>query len=723
MLPGITPSLFGAALSVSYLVVAGGGGGAGTPSSFGGGAGGAGGMLTGTTVLRGATAVTVGAGGNGGASAAPCNGLNGGNSVFGSITATGGGGGRCNSANDTVTGNGGSGGGGTWFATAAGTGTAGQGNSGGAGVSGNRGSGGGGGASAAGSPGTGNGGAGGAGLASSISGASVTYAGGGGGGGGQATPGGAAGAGGGGAPGTTGGGNGFAGTDGLGGGGGGGSQNSPTTGLYTGGKGGNGVVIVSYAGAQRATGGSIISAGGNTIHIFTVSGTFTPDAPPSQGNDADTVLLLHFDGAANSTIVTDSSPARHGNAVVGGTAKISSPGYFGSGALIIAGGNGNIGFPNSADWDFGAADFTIDYWDYRVDTVARPVVVRDSTAATYQAFLVGWDIPGSNTGAYASGDGATWNILNALSLGPYNVSNWTHRALVRRGNTFYGFCNGVLQGTQNSALPLIAGAGALSIGYWGFSTTFFYQGYIEELRISKGVARWTANFTPPTQPYGPDIDLTTKLLMHMDGANNAVVFPDSAYATPRGNATVSGAAKVSTAQSKFGGASAGFTGTGYLSWADHADFSFGAGDWSVDLWARVNTLGVQYGLFGKNNAGLTNGYGLYVNVSGTVQCYWLPSDAAFVGMQSVPLVTDTNWHHYVLQRRGTAMQIYFDGVLVASGSITASASIVSNTNLFAIGQLGELGAINLNGNIDEFRVSKGIARWTGNFTPPTAPYS
>ena len=237
----------------------------------------------------------------------------------------------------------------------------------------------------------------------------------------------------------------------------------------------------------------------------------------------------------------------------------------------------------------------------------------------------------------------------------------------------------------------------------------------------KIIHTFTANGTF-TVTMGVLPDPTVKLLMHMDGANNAVIFPDSAYATPRGNATVSGAAKVSTAQSKFGGASAGFTGTGYLSWADHADFSFGAGDWTVDLWARVNTLGVQYALFGKNNAGLTNGYCLYVNASGTVQIAWLPSDAVFVGMQTGAILTDTNWHHYVVQRYGTAMQIYFDGVLAAQGSITASASIVANTNPLVIGQVGDLAAINLNGNIDEFRLVKGRAAFPGPFTPPTAPY-
>lgn len=255
--------------TASYLLVAGGGaGGGGIVTGSGGGGGGAGGFVSGTGLTLDTNSnyiVTVGAGGTG---TVGIQGTNGGTSNISSIvTSTGGGGG----GNSTFTGlNGGSGGGG--YKAGAGTGVAGQGNAGAQSINGSSGSGGGG-ASAAGisssvSPvALGNGGNG---SASSLSGASVTYAGGGGGGRYNVETGGA------GTGGTGGGGNGgsasvgTAGTANTGGGGGGGAGGSGAA--YAGGAGGSGVVIISYAGAQRMAGGNVTFVGGNTIHTFTSSG-------------------------------------------------------------------------------------------------------------------------------------------------------------------------------------------------------------------------------------------------------------------------------------------------------------------------------------------------------------------------------------------------------------------------------------------------------------------
>ena len=230
------------ALTCDYLVIAGGGGG----GSYAGGGGGAGGYLTNTASFTTTNYnVTIGGGGNGGANSS---GTAGSNSVFGAITATGGGYGA-GAAFNTNGGAGGSGGGtsgsyGGGSGTAGAASPAGQGNAGGASTGGTStpwGAAGGGGAGAVGASvtGTTSGGNGGAGLTSSISGFSTTYAGGGG-GGADPAPAGTGGAGGGGAGGVAA--NATAGTANTGGGGGG--VWSPG---YSGGKGGSGLVIVRYA--------------------------------------------------------------------------------------------------------------------------------------------------------------------------------------------------------------------------------------------------------------------------------------------------------------------------------------------------------------------------------------------------------------------------------------------------------------------------------------------
>lgn len=269
--------------NAQVLVVAGGGGGGGRV----GGGGGAGGVVYNSAfsltpgVLYTATVGSGGAGGTGGNDGPEQDGSQGNPSSFPGVTTAIGGGAGKDGNSGKPGGPGGSGGAGGYNADPGGSGTPGQGNPGG--TSSPYGSpyqyikAGGGGAGAAGSnwnP-SGIGGPGGAGAAYSVSGSSVTY--GGGGGGGTHNPAngaGSGGPGGGGAAGASGGKNaGTNGTTNLGGGGGGASTDTGNS--LKGGNGGSGIIILQYAGGQKGSGGTITSSGGNTIHTFTSTGTFT----------------------------------------------------------------------------------------------------------------------------------------------------------------------------------------------------------------------------------------------------------------------------------------------------------------------------------------------------------------------------------------------------------------------------------------------------------------
>jgi hypothetical protein len=311
-----------------YLIVAGGGGGGGGNGGGGGGAGGlrstvnstgGGGSLESSLSLPFNTlyAVTVGAGGT---SSADQKGTNGTSSTFSTITATGGGGGGAYGSGLS----GGSGGGSTRGGTIA-TGTTNQGYAGGGSVnSGLYGTGGGGGAGAVGGTGTTSANAnGGAGVAVAISGSSVTYAGGGGGGltdnSSAGTTSGGAGGGGAGNSSTRFGSDGSANT-----GGGGGGGGFPNPGV--GGTGGSGVIVLSYVGPQIATGGTVTTSGGNTIHTFTSSGTFytgTESVPQPK--------------ATGGTITTDGSNWIH---IFTSSGTFTPSQSITANYLVVAGGGG-----------------------------------------------------------------------------------------------------------------------------------------------------------------------------------------------------------------------------------------------------------------------------------------------------------------------------------------------------------------------------------------------
>lgn len=254
--------------TADVLVVAGGGGGGGLNGSNVGGGGGAGGLLASSLTFTPSTSYTVVVGA-GGAGSNAGNGVNGSNSSLPTLTAIGGGGGGQPYAFVVPSGGSGGGAGAQNSTFNGGSGTSGQGNAGGNSGSWNNG-GGGGGAGAVGSNSvSGAAGNGGSGSASTISGGSLIYAVGGGGScfsSGDTNGSGSANGDGAGADGYNA--SATSGTANRGNGGGGGGANA-------GGNGGSGIVVISYAGAQRGSGGTVSSSGGNTIHTFTSTGTFT----------------------------------------------------------------------------------------------------------------------------------------------------------------------------------------------------------------------------------------------------------------------------------------------------------------------------------------------------------------------------------------------------------------------------------------------------------------
>ncbi|WP_310542643.1 Ig-like domain-containing protein [Phenylobacterium sp.] len=396
--------------SFDYLVVAGGGGGGGSWFGSPGGGGGGGVISVTGAILPGAYTITVGAGGAGGAN----NGFpgSGGNSSIGpGITAIGGGYGGSGYDPGRRTGGTGGSGGGTWGAMsgAGGAGSTGMGNNGGAGYGADsaKGAGGGGGAAAAGSSGSpGASGAGGAGYANSISGASLIYGSGGGGGGNASNGNGPSAASGGTNAGNgTNSGNGGNATANLGGGGGGAGF------AAAGGSGGSGVVIIRYLiGTASATGGSVTTVGGYTVHTFTSGGVFSL---------ANTIGLNLNPVAANDSAiavrnaVTTLSPLLNDSDGNGDPLTISTVGSPAHGSAVIASGLTTITYTPAAGY-VGADSFSYSISDGRGGSSAATANV---TVATDQRnFFISpavnghtsWDL--DDDGPLSLGTAGTWTI-------------------------------------------------------------------------------------------------------------------------------------------------------------------------------------------------------------------------------------------------------------------------------------------------------------------------
>ena len=494
--------------TVEYLVVAGGGGGGGGHQSPGGSGGGAGGYRTASgfdITLGTPITVTVGAGGTAGAGTSPIA-TKGGDSVFSTITSTGGGAGSyyLQTFNASIH-SGGSGGGAFWNSGTAGSGntpstTPSQGNNGGgtAGGTSVQPSSGGGGAGSAGTAYGSGGGAGGAGSISSISGSSITYAGGGGGGAGiNSSPGGTA-TGGGGAGGNSGV-DGSAGSPNTGGGGGGAGETQGN--IFTGGDGGSGVVIIryadTYAAASATTGGPTITvAGGYRVYKWTTSGSITWPTIQSfpiynntgtiyigyngtnyfqgyisnfrllNGTSVTALPRLPFSKVENTTFLISANNRINDKSdynftiTRNGTPSVQkfSP-FVNSGVYNKLVSGGSIYFNGISDYisvppysfDFKGYNFNIEFWAY-------------PEAISSTAYLICTGTPGSNgiyLAMYTSGVlnfVIGNNIVNFASTNSPELTvrfrEWNHIAVVRNNTLISLYINGNFAGSTSTSASI-----------------------------------------------------------------------------------------------------------------------------------------------------------------------------------------------------------------------------------------------------------------------------
>jgi hypothetical protein len=354
-------------------------------------------------------------------------------------------------------------------------------------------------------------------------------------------------------------------------------------------------------------------------------------------------------------------------------------------------------------------DFTVECWFYMNNTTGYQTLFTHRTNS-YVPILV-WIASGTLT-LYMSSAGASWDIINTQSLGTVTAGQWYHYALVRNGTAIKSYLNGVVVGAgATSSATLDSSTLPFRVGATTDSTPAYFNGYISNVRMVNGTAVYTSGFTPPTSPLTA-VANTTFLL----SSTNAGIFDQ----TQKNDLTTYGSAAISTTQSKFGGSSILFNGsTDYLTFNNF--IVMGTQAYTMECWFYLNSTSFSPNFYPFIGTSTNSTSALNIRIASTTVIRVDANGSSGTNFTLPVTLTTGVWYHVAVTRDSAGnCNVWLNGVVSTTGNQTISTNYTGTTD--TIGYVNGSPSAFFNGYIDEFRLTRGYARYTANFTTQTTAF-
>lgn len=466
-------------------------------------------------------------------------------------------------------------------------------------------------------------------------------------------------------------------------------------------------------------------------------------------NDANTMLLLHMNGTDASTTFTDDNLAAAAQnavsfdgtddyySVTGLTTTASDSKYLTIAFTWYHESNGNsrnqhfmtarLGTANGENgWEVCIQSGRFRYSSYDNSGSSTDMVYGDYSGPTQSAWnqIVAYvdHTSFANCKYYLNGVDRTSNLLNGGAIGAVNLSN-----------------NNINWGSSNVSIKI--GEQDATAGYnSGFSD---FQGRISQIYVHNAsgapdITKFWSGGPRDLGTNGTATGLAQPLIYHYGststfatnngtGFNSYTLTANGGVATAQGpqyaarlqkTITAVGNAQIDTAQSKFGGASGQFDGSGdYLTLGASGDFNFGSGDFTIEGWIRPTNNLSGYKVFYNHNDNGTDRSWITIQLENATVKSWATTSTGSWNIYSDlswGTVSLDTWYHIALVRDGNTMRAYKDGVQINTASVTSWT--VSNQT--AAARIGAVPANQWFGWVDEFRISNTCRYPNGTtFTP------
>jgi hypothetical protein len=500
-------------------------------------------------------------------------------------------------------------------------------------------------------------------------------------------------------------------------------RNSGTTKLYI-----NGTEEISvsdtynYTGTYMAIGGYYSTTYLHTGHIRDVrvikgtaqyTSAFTPPTEPLTAISGTSLLTCHLpyiaDGSSNNYIITP----------IGNVS--TEPWSFYNYSSYSAGINGgSVYFDGTGDWlraphiDFGTGDFCIEGWVYR-ESVADQIVFSGQTVSggsTDNVQLIRFSRGG--TGNHISTYFQNSYIFQDVSSDAVAPGQWFYCALTRSVGTIVRlFINGKIISTNNGGSGTSNSIGFSMVGAQDYgSPSLAFNGYISDFKVTAGSAVYTADFTPPASPLS-----SSGAALHIKGTDASIIDKSQGTNLVLPSSGVSGSTSqvkfASTKSIYFTGGSAAGVDLGTNLFLDALNTEYTLEMWyyptqtGTDSFLMTSYISSSTGRWMLYQQGTDNRIRFFGNLNGTREVF-------------TTAVSANNWYHVAVVRKSNGyISIFLNGTETELAvDLNGYATVLDRPVLLGSGDT--FSTSGCQGYIQDVRITKGLARYTSNFTPPTS---